>query len=305
MTSLAALCWSTAASSTSTRTSPRTGPSSRPTARRTSRFATCCRTPRASRAGPAHHDRGPVRLGQIDRPAGRPGALVGAGDGLRLPRAELRPPDRRSDPAHHRHARSAVLCRRHCGAARRRLPHRRCRRLGSAIAPGVPPPPLPSTWPPLGPDSPAFKTLHRPGRRRRRRQHRRLAAGRHRRGQRPRQCPLAGAHPVGGGRGGEVDGVRLLSPKTIDRIFEEQSNGIDLVLGVPLRFGIGYGLPEPRRCPTSRTGGLLLGRLGRLGDRHRPRPAHDDRLHDEQDGARDHRLAPVRAVRRAAYAALG
>jgi CubicO group peptidase (beta-lactamase class C family) len=45
--------------------------------------------------------------------------------------------------------------------------------------------------------------------------------------------------------GGAVDGVELLSPKTIDRIFEEQSNGIDLVLGIPLRFGIGYGLPEP------------------------------------------------------------
>ncbi len=45
--------------------------------------------------------------------------------------------------------------------------------------------------------------------------------------------------------GGEVDGVRLLSPKTIDLIFEEQSNGIDLVLGMPLRFGIGYGLLLP------------------------------------------------------------
>jgi CubicO group peptidase (beta-lactamase class C family) len=45
-------------------------------------------------------------------------------------------------------------------------------------------------------------------------------------------------------RGGEVDGVRLLSQDTIDLIFREQQNGIDLVLGVPLRFGIGYGLPQ-------------------------------------------------------------
>lgn len=44
--------------------------------------------------------------------------------------------------------------------------------------------------------------------------------------------------------GGEVNGVRLLSPETIDLIFHEQSNGIDLVLGEPLRFGIGYGLPN-------------------------------------------------------------
>jgi CubicO group peptidase (beta-lactamase class C family) len=45
-------------------------------------------------------------------------------------------------------------------------------------------------------------------------------------------------------RGGEVDGVRLLGPETIEVIFREQLNGIDLVLGVPLRFGIGYGLPQ-------------------------------------------------------------
>ena len=36
----------------------------------------------------------PVRLRQVDRPAGRPGALVGTRDGLGLPHAELRPPDR-------------------------------------------------------------------------------------------------------------------------------------------------------------------------------------------------------------------
>jgi CubicO group peptidase (beta-lactamase class C family) len=44
--------------------------------------------------------------------------------------------------------------------------------------------------------------------------------------------------------GGSVDGVELLSPKTIDRIFDVQSDGVDLVLGAPLRFGIGYGLPS-------------------------------------------------------------
>src|SRR3954454_15163437 len=49
--------------------------------------------------------------------------------------------------------------------------------------------------------------------------------------------------------GGEVDGVRLLSPKTIDRIFEQQSSGPDLVIGEYLRFGIGYGLPVPQTLP--------------------------------------------------------
>ena len=33
------------------------------------------------------------------------------------------------------------------------------------------------------------------------------------------------------------------SPDTIDLIFREQQKGTDVVLGVPLRFGIGYGLP--------------------------------------------------------------
>ncbi len=44
---------------------------------------------------------------------------------------------------------------------------------------------------------------------------------------------------------GTVDGVRLLSPSTIELIFDEQSDGVDLVLGVPVRFGIGWALPKP------------------------------------------------------------
>ncbi|EXJ86615.1 beta-lactamase [Capronia epimyces CBS 606.96] len=42
--------------------------------------------------------------------------------------------------------------------------------------------------------------------------------------------------------GGTVDGVKLLSPQTIDRIFDIQADGTDLALGVPIRFGIGFGL---------------------------------------------------------------
>ena len=59
--------------------------------------------------------------------------------------------------------------------------------------------------------------------------------------------------------GGEVDGVRLLSPKTIDRIFEVQSNGIDLVIGIPLKIGVGYSLtPEGRVCAWGGTGGSTV-----------------------------------------------
>jgi CubicO group peptidase (beta-lactamase class C family) len=49
--------------------------------------------------------------------------------------------------------------------------------------------------------------------------------------------------------GGEANGVRLLSQKTIDLIFDEQANGVDLVLDVPLRFGIGYALPQLDTVP--------------------------------------------------------
>jgi CubicO group peptidase (beta-lactamase class C family) len=50
-----------------------------------------------------------------------------------------------------------------------------------------------------------------------------------------------------GGTGG--GGVRLLSPATIEHVFREQAHGTDLFLGVPMRFGIGYGLPEPAGVP--------------------------------------------------------
>jgi CubicO group peptidase (beta-lactamase class C family) len=49
--------------------------------------------------------------------------------------------------------------------------------------------------------------------------------------------------------GGEIRGVHLLSPRTIDQIFEVQSDCVDLVLNLPLRFGLGYGLPQPETMP--------------------------------------------------------
>lgn len=48
---------------------------------------------------------------------------------------------------------------------------------------------------------------------------------------------------------GEVEGHRLLSPSTIDLIFREQTNGHDLVLDKPLRFGVGFGLPHAETTP--------------------------------------------------------
>ncbi len=45
--------------------------------------------------------------------------------------------------------------------------------------------------------------------------------------------------------GGEYDGVKLLSPETIARVFEVQAEGTDLVLSVPVRYGMGYALQMP------------------------------------------------------------
>ena len=42
--------------------------------------------------------------------------------------------------------------------------------------------------------------------------------------------------------GGKAFGVTLLSEQGAARIFDEQIYGLDLVLGVPMRFGMGYGL---------------------------------------------------------------
>ncbi len=65
--------------------------------------------------------------------------------------------------------------------------------------------------------------------------------------------------------GGEVDGVRLLSEAGVERILEEQSHTEDLVLGLKVRFGMGFGLinesiplsPSPRAFFWGGYGGSL------------------------------------------------
>jgi CubicO group peptidase (beta-lactamase class C family) len=37
-------------------------------------------------------------------------------------------------------------------------------------------------------------------------------------------------------------GIRILSSKTVDLIFQQQWHGVDLVVRIPLRFGVGYGI---------------------------------------------------------------
>ena len=117
------------------------------------------------------------------------------------------------------------------------------------IADVVPPPPLPLDLEALGPDSLTVKTLTGP-----------LIEADVANTPAWRCADMGGVNGHGNARsvarimsvvarGGQVGGVRLLRPETIEKIFTEQVNGIDLVLGVPLRFGIGYGLPVPVLLP--------------------------------------------------------
>ena len=75
-----------------------------------------------------------------------------------------------------------------------------------------------------------------------------------------RRVSVAGANGHGNARsiaraqavvshGGELDGVRLLSPEMVARIFDVQADGVDKVLLTPLRFGVGYALPQPVSAP--------------------------------------------------------
>lgn len=64
---------------------------------------------------------------------------------------------------------------------------------------------------------------------------------------------------------GTVDGVTLLSPVGVERIFTEQASGIDAVLGMDMRLGTGFGLmnesiplsPSPRSCFWGGWGGSI------------------------------------------------
>ncbi|MBS2019258.1 MAG: beta-lactamase family protein [Deltaproteobacteria bacterium] len=55
-------------------------------------------------------------------------------------------------------------------------------------------------------------------------------------------------------RGGELDGVRILSPESIARCQAEQSRGEDRILGVPTRFSLGFMLPQPTHDPFAAEG---------------------------------------------------
>ena len=113
----------------------------------------------------------------------------------------------------------------------------------------IPPPPLPFDMATMDPASVLFKTATGPVAE---------AAAANTEGWRLAEIGAANGH--GNARsvarvmsavslGGAVDGTRLLSAETIGHIFREQAHGVDLFLGAPIRFGIGYGLPDAASLP--------------------------------------------------------
>jgi CubicO group peptidase (beta-lactamase class C family) len=129
------------------------------------------------------------------------------------------------------------------------------------VANVVPWPPQPSERTKLDPSGPAYKTFTGPD----------MEGNIERSWTEPwRRADIGAANGHGNARsvariqsavacGGEVDGVRLLSPRTINRIFEVQSDGVDLVLGLRLRIGVGYGLPWPEVLPFVPEGRVCFG----------------------------------------------
>jgi len=92
-----------------------------------------------------------------------------------------------------------------------------------------------------------------------------------------RRCESAAANGHGNARslallqsiishGGEAQGKRFISAAGVEKLFEVQADGTDLVLGMPSRFGMGYGLnnehtpisPNPRACFWGGWGGSLI-----------------------------------------------
>ncbi len=45
--------------------------------------------------------------------------------------------------------------------------------------------------------------------------------------------------------GGELNGHRFMSRGTVEKAIQEQIDGTDLVLGIPIKFGLGFGLSDP------------------------------------------------------------
>jgi CubicO group peptidase (beta-lactamase class C family) len=117
------------------------------------------------------------------------------------------------------------------------------------VAPIVPPPPLEALAAGLDPASVAVRTLTGP-----------LIDAAAANTDAWRAAEIGGANGHGNARsvarllsavtrGGRLDGLELLAPELVERIFDVQVAGIDLVLGVPVTWGVGFALGEGATVP--------------------------------------------------------
>jgi CubicO group peptidase (beta-lactamase class C family) len=163
---------------------------------------------------------------------------VGAGHGLGLPRRHLRAPDRRGDAAHHRAKPGAFVTAAitgpigadfHIGLGP--AEHGRIAELQP-----VPPPVVDDGT--IDPTSVAVKTFTGPA----------LNDPAEFRRARFRTADVGAGNGHGTARAlSAIFGAA--SSRTLAPAFAVQADGIDLALGVPLRWGIGFALPQPQTFP--------------------------------------------------------
>lgn len=118
------------------------------------------------------------------------------------------------------------------------------------VSPISPPRPLPVDPDTIDPDSISVRTFTGP-----------FVRAREANSERWRRAEIPAANGHGNARsvariqsvlshGGEVDGIRLLSPETIESILEPRVSGTDVVLGISSTFGLGWALPDPQVMPS-------------------------------------------------------
>ena len=228
--------------------------------------------------------RGPLRLGARHVAPRRPGAVVGAGHGVGLPRHHAGLPRRRGRAPHRRRHRRRVLRQGARRPARRRLPHRHGTR---ARRPRRRPDPAAAARDAAGgrrPDSIAVAHAHEPAARRRPSRSRSRGGGP--RSRRPaatatparsRACSRCCAAP-------RSAGGACCPRRAPTRVFQVQAHGRRP--RARRAAAARHRLRDQRRRGADRPGrpDVLLGRLGRLARRQRPRQPDDRRLRDEPMG---------------------
>ncbi len=113
------------------------------------------------------------------------------------------------------------------------------------IAPVIPPPPLPFDFASMDPASPSVRTFTGP-----------LVDATYANTAAWRAADIGAANGHANARSVarvlstlSLANPKFVSAEAVESVFDVQADGVDLVLGVPLRFGIGYGLAKPETIP--------------------------------------------------------